>query len=132
VLRVLDEDAEHILIGRKGDGLGEAKEEGEEKCQGLGYPSQPFLEGVGDISEVEAHYGGAENGKDGDVANRLEGEMEEKDTEDEVYNPYGSGKKEGEKEGKNEHLKWQHIEIVEIGGEPFHDDILNLFPADEV
>lgn len=66
------------------------------------------------------------------MANRLEGEMEEKDTEDEVYNPYSWGKKEGEKEGEDKQLKRQHIEIVEIGGEPFYDDILNLFPADEV
>lgn len=131
VLRVLDEDIEHILIGRKGNDLGEGKKEGEEKSKRFGYLTQPFLQGIRDILEVEDHQGSGKDGEEGDMANRLEGEMESEDAEDELYNPYSGDEEKGKEKGEDEHLKRQHIKPMEIGGEPFHDNILDLLPAEE-
>jgi len=65
------------------------------------------------------------------MANRLEGEMESEDAEDELYNPYSWDEEKGKEKGEDEHLKRQHIKPMEIGGEPFHDNILDLLPAEE-
>lgn len=76
MLRILDEDAKHILIRGEGDYLREREEERKEKSQWFGYLPQSFLQGMGNIFEVEDHQRGGKDREEGDMTNRLEGEME--------------------------------------------------------
>jgi hypothetical protein len=55
---------------------------------------------LGDISEIEDHQGGGEDGEDGNMSHCLEGEVNQENAKREVYDSYMRGENERKKESK--------------------------------